>query len=96
MIKVFHSSGLPFERGDELLDWARKNRKQYSLVAIVSTNDLEKAWGLTNSFKDHWSSNKGVRAVNLTPNQERSSSVGDIFSVDGEEHVVMSAGFEKL
>jgi hypothetical protein len=65
----------------------------YQKVAIVETENLDKAFELTNHIDCDWRENKGVTALKL---MNRSSSVGDIFVLNNEAYLIESIGFEKL
>lgn len=73
----------------------------YVKVAAVEATDLEDAYRLSNSIESLWTDN--VEVVEKYNLQEckgkfgaRSSSVGDVFEVDGVFHAVLSIGFKPL
>lgn len=69
--------------------WKDEYAELYSPVYEVETGDLETAFELTNL----WNSGHLVRALE-TPG--RSSSVGDIFVLNGTAYLVDSFGFKEV
>ncbi len=69
------------------------SKDEYSHVATVEGDDLEDAWCLTNHIESDWTKNDGVKPER---GDHRSSSVGDIFVVDGKPRIVARCGFEEL
>lgn len=67
--------------------------REYSLVAIVSSDDINDGFKLTNHIEDDWRNNAGVIAL---PGEHRSTSVGDIIVQDGVTHIVSKVGFTPL
>lgn len=67
--------------------------KLYKKVAEVESEDLEKAFELTNHIDKEWQSNKEVTAFS---NKARSTSVGDLCVKNNEVFLVSSIGFEKM
>lgn len=66
----------------------------YEFVASVATDDLDKAYSLTNHICRNWRENDEVDTPpGIDP---RSSSIGDIFVTETEIHIVDRIGFEKL
>lgn len=65
----------------------------YNLVAVVDVDDLEKAFEVTNHIDHDWTKNPHII---MCCGSARSSSVGDVFVVDGVRHVVASSGFRTL
>lgn len=64
---------------------------KYVLVAEVETDDLERAYELTNHTDEDWTLNSEVRA--FAPSC-RSTSVGDmIVTPDDEAYLVLPVGF---
>ncbi len=101
MILVFHSNnfrdssgyglGECFTDDDALRAF---NNTGYQFVAQVHTDDIERAYVLTNHIDRNWTENEDVQVV---PDVEpRSSSVGDIFVTDREIYIVARFGFNKL
>ena len=83
MIKVYHKNRM---NDDKTLDGT-------TLVAEVETNDLEEAFKLTNHIDRAWWENEGVKLIG---EETRSSSMGDVFVINGEQHIVAMCGFEKI
>jgi hypothetical protein len=82
-------------RAQDVLEVIQKAISQglYQKVAHVNTQDLEKAFHLTNQIDSNWTENKEVTALTQ---HNRSSSVGDIFVLNNEAHFIQSIGFQKL
>ena len=67
---------------------------EYSLVATVESDDLERAFYLTNHIESDWMENSDVKPE---PGfNHRSSSVGDIFVLNGKPSIVSRFGFQEL
>jgi hypothetical protein len=101
MILVFHSrnfrdsSGFGLGECFTVEDAIRSfDTNGYEFVGIVKSNDLDRAYMLTNHIEDNWTKNDDVSVPFGT--EPRSSSVGDIFVTDTEIHIVARMGFEKL
>lgn len=96
-IKVWHDKSLSFGLADKpvIRHWPCR---EYALVALVECcedtveKSLETAFRLTNSVDGHWSINEEVLAIV----NGRSSSVGDIFEIDGDLWYCDMVGFTKL
>ena len=58
----------------------------YTKVAQLEGADLDGVFRLTNSIDSSWAGSQGLR----------SSSVGDVFEVDGVGHRIAAAGFEAV
>lgn len=65
----------------------------YNKVAEVKTNDLDKAFELTNHIDREWQSNHAVTSFS---DKARSTSVGDLCVKNDEVFVVSAIGFEKM
>lgn len=93
MIIVFHRKETRFtdHSGDAI---GAFERGEFELVGIVTSEDLNDAYRLTNHIDYNWTENDEV----ATPEgvQPRSSSVGDIFVLDDEVHLVARCGFTKI
>ena len=90
MVKVFHNT--------QFSDTYRKEPEEISSdlltkVAEVDTNDLEKAFELTNHITSDWTQNEGVTPHVSRP---RSTSAGDIMEKDGEQFLVAACGYKKI
>ena len=68
--------------------------REYNLVAVVDSADLDAGFTLTNHIESDWQENDDVVAL---PGQHRSTSVGDLIVSDDEvTYVVDKCGFNKL
>lgn len=93
MIIVFHRKDTRFDDNEaEAVD--AFNAEGFELVGIVTSEDLNDAYRLTNHIDQNWTENDEV----ATPEgvEPRSSSVGDIFVLDDEVHLVARCGFTKI
>ncbi len=101
MILVFHSrnfrdsSGFGLGECFTVEDAIRSfDTNGYEFVCIAKTDDLDRAYMLTNHIDHAWTENQDVSVpYGVEP---RSSSVGDIFVTSTEIHIVARMGFEKL
>lgn len=66
---------------------------RYELVAEVETDDLDKAFELTNHISRDWRTNASLRAM---PAARRSTSVGDLLEKDGRKYLVAMFGFKEI
>lgn len=66
---------------------------EYKKIAKINTNDLNKAYELSNSIENYWGENKEVV---LYEERNRSSSIGDIFIKNDKVYFVNVLGFEQL
>lgn len=89
-----------WERGYEFsADSKDIAKNEYKMVAHVKvdTKDIQKTlgivWEKTNNITHSWLENKEVTS---TESEARSSSVGDIFVVDGKQFIVAPIGFEPV
>lgn len=93
MIRVFHD--IKFTQN--FLGEDNPKTINLELVAEVDTNDLEKAYELTNNIDIPWVENKGVKAKILTSKiSYRSTSTGDLMEKDGKFFVVAECGFREV
>lgn len=69
---------------------------KYELVAFVRASDPEKVFELSNSIDKPWLENKEVAPFPSHRKGARSSSVGDLFMVNGKPLMVASFGFEEV
>ncbi len=76
----------------KLRDAMRDNR--YRRVGTILADSLNDAFRITNSIEDSWTKNPEVLGV--APGGHRSTSVGDVFVMNGIPHVVSSMGFTEL
>lgn len=89
MITVYHNSKFTdysFKKVDEIPE------KLLTKVAEVDSNDREKAFELTNHTDHDWTRNKEVTPLVSNP---RSTSVGDVFEIDGKFFMVASRGYKE-
>lgn len=94
MITIYHQKRIEgqhlwWPRDPEPAPWPDR----YQKVATVNTDDLDRAWELTNTIDRPWISNEDVQAE---PGPHRSSMVGDVFEHNGTPHLVKADGFEVL
>ena len=66
----------------------------YTKVAQLEGADLDEVFRLTNSIDSPWFEAAGITRVRAGSRGLRSSSVGDVFEVDGVGHRVAAMGFE--
>lgn len=90
MIKVLHNK--------KFLEYSYKECKEISRelltqVAVIDTDDLEKAFYLSNTIEHSWTENERVSAVSK---KLRSSSTGDVLIKDDEAFIVVPMGFQKI
>lgn len=101
MILVFHSKdfrassgfglGECFTAEDALQSF---DSSGYEFVGYTKTDDLDRAYMLTNHIDSDWTENVDVSVgYGITP---RSTSIGDILVTETEIHIVARMGFEKL
>lgn len=70
------------------------NKYNYHLVAVAETEDLDRAYYLTNHIDKDWTTNYHVTAVN---GKHRSTSIGDVLvKADGTRFCVAPVGFDKM
>ncbi len=68
--------------------------REYNLVAVVDSANLDDGFTSTNHIESDWQENDNVTAL---PGRHRSTSVGDlIVSADDVTYVVEGTGFAKL
>lgn len=70
----------------------------YDEVALVTTNDLDRVFELTNNISHSWIENDAVLPTCKVIEKGgcRSTSVGDVFFDGDDTYVVAPCGFEKL
>lgn len=97
MITVIHNSrftDFSFLEGSELqAEAAKLTDAELTKAADVDTDDLDVAFRLTNNIDRAWTCNEGVTP---TMDSRRSTSVGDIMTIDGKRFMVASVGFVEL
>lgn len=90
MIKIWHKELM--DRGNFQVDKEGVlQQSHYRHVADIDTDDLEKAFELSNHISTSWYINPGVKMH--TTYRVRSSSVGDVFERDGLIWEIASFGF---
>lgn len=90
MIKVYHQNA----RGHRFNVPTTQDAGEFTLVATVAATDLERAYMLTNHIDRPWWENEGV--VKEVEEDVRSSSMGDMFILDGRAYGVDTFGFKDL
>lgn len=69
--------------------------REYRLVAVVDSDDLEDGFQYTNHIETDWSLYPAAIVTPL-PGPHRSTSVGDVFTRNGATYVVAGCGFDLL
>lgn len=69
--------------------------REYHLVAVVESDDLEDGFRYTNHIEADWAKQPAC-IVTPVPGDHRSTSVGDVFTRDGATYVVAGCGFSLL
>lgn len=69
--------------------------REYRLVAVVDSGDLEDGFRFTNHIESDWAK-QPADIVTPLPGQHRSTSVGDIIVRDGATYIVAGSGFTLL
>lgn len=73
-ILVYHAKNPTFSNAPPV----KVTNENFTLVATVNTDDLDRAFTLTNHITGPWEENEGVKAH---VGRNRSTSVGDVFVV---------------
>jgi len=76
--KLYHVINPTFMPDDNL------TLEDFKLVAEIDTNDLYRAYALSQNVDSLWTTNEGVTPLNGL--KIRSTSIGDIVEVDGMFH----------
>lgn len=69
--------------------------REYQLVAVVDSDDLEDGFRYTNHIEADWAKQPAA-IVTALPGDHRSTSVGDVFCRDGATYIVDNMGFKLL
>ena len=69
--------------------------REYRLVAVVDSDDLEDGFRYTNHIETDWAKQPAA-IVTALPGNHRSTSVGDVFTRNGATYVVAGMGFDLL
>ena len=69
--------------------------REYHLVAVVDSDDLEDGFRYTNHIETDWAK-QPANIVTPLPGEHRSTSVGDIIVRDGGTYIVAGCGFTLL
>jgi len=69
--------------------------REYHLVAVVDSDDLEDGFRYTNHIEADWAKHPAA-IVTALPGDHRSTSVGDVFTRNGATYVVAGCGFDLL
>jgi hypothetical protein len=104
MIRVFHAPEwlmlqVAIANNETLLAKIGTHWSSYHCVAEVDTDNLDRAYRLTNSLDTSWWENAGVTFLGSAEHGQegaRSSSIGDVFELNGVRSVVARMGFEPL
>lgn len=88
-VKVYHKIESDFTAKIE-----KFNPADFELVATVETADLDVAFQLTNHIEGLWWENNWVTLIGQP--KHRSSSVGDVFELNGDYHLVAPVGFFRM
>lgn len=89
MIKVYHNRRfIEYDMGSHFID-----STNLTLVAVVETDDLDRAFELTQHLDQSWQLNPGITFSEPTA---RSSSVGDVLVWLGMAYVIEGIGFRPL
>jgi hypothetical protein len=92
MAQVFHAVDPTFGWGDEDPKWP----DEYSLVATVDSDDVDKVYELTNTIDSYWWKNAGVTPEFIGEGC-RSTSVGDVIKMtDNKLFRCESIGWKEL
>jgi hypothetical protein len=91
MIEVYHNSKFLEYALDPTMEALKKGL--FECVAHVDTDDLNKAYELTNNIEAEWPTNAECRTSLV---HARSTSVGDLLKKDGKFYLVDVAGFVEL
>ena len=90
MIDVFHKANydpdIMFESDLQI------NRDDFVKVAVIDSDDVGDAWNLTQHTDTDWTKRSNVDA--LVEGACRSSSVGDVFAVNGALHLILPIGYK--
>ena len=93
MIEVFqrinYAPNIVFEDAFEI------KPTDYEKVAEIDSNSLGDAWNLTQNNDRDWTKNKHVKYLVKAPDC-RSTSIGDVFSINGQLEMVMPLGYVSL
>lgn len=84
--KVYHASYPTYGMTEQ------KFPNEYELVAEVDTDNIDKAFELTNHIHCEWWENEGVKLVK----KSRSTSVGDVIEINREWFVCENVGWRKF
>jgi hypothetical protein len=90
MIEVFqrlnYDPNIVFENELEI------NQTEYEKVAEVDSDSLEDAWSLTQNTDRDWINNLHVKYLGQAQDC-RSTSIGDVFAINGQLEMVMPLGY---
>jgi len=93
MIEVFHrkdySPNIIFEKDLEI------KLADYEKVAEIDTEYVGDAWHLTQNSDRSWIKRNEVKLIGSEPDY-RSSSIGDVFSINGRLQVVLPEGYSYI
>ena len=90
MIEVFHridyDPNIIFEKDFEI------KLADYEKVAEIDSDHVGDAWHLTQNSDRNWIKSKKVKVIGNEPDY-RSTSIGDVFAVNGQLEVVLPEGY---
>jgi hypothetical protein len=93
MAHVFHANTeVVREAGRSAFHGEAEWPSEYTLAAIVDTDSVEEAYGLTNHVDREWWDNPGVELVGP---KTRSTSTGDVVVVNGQGYKCESFGWSE-
>jgi len=78
VVYVYHA------RDSKTSDTAEFNEENYTLVARCGSTNLADAFGRTQNIEGSWAAGGDIDVTVYGPKRQRSSSVGDVFFVEGE------------
>jgi len=91
MIEVFHrktySPNILFEEDLEI------KLADYEKVAVIDSDYVSDAWHLTQNSDGSWIKRKEVKVLGNEADY-RSTSIGDVFAVNGQLEVVLPDGYQ--
>ncbi|RDV11899.1 hypothetical protein DXT99_23635 [Pontibacter diazotrophicus] len=93
MIEVYHR--VNYEPNIVLEADVQINQEDYEAVAEIDSDAVGDAWNLTQNGYSSWVKGRHVKAL-LPGDSRRSSSIGDVFSVNGQLQVILFEGYAPI
>ncbi len=93
MIEILHRTG--FVAGLMLQSEVLIREQDYEALAMVNSDSLADAWNLSQNATRDWLKNEQVIPLIKRP-ESRSSTIGDVFRVNGELHIVLPEGYKLI